>query len=322
MTALWIQGLTKEYRSFWTRQRIRALDGVSFQVPPGEVFALLGPNGAGKTTLVKILLGITFPNGGDARLLDRPLSDHSIRARVGYLPENHRYPPYLTGRQVLDYFARLAGIRRHVRSKRIGELLKLVKMDPWGDTRLRKYSKGMMQRLGLAQALVNEPDLLILDEPTDGVDPVGRREIRDILLDLKKQGKTIFINSHLLSEVERVCDRAAILNQGKLLKIVAMEELNRGSTLYRIDLAEANGFLSEVLRASGVPFELDKTRLTLSVRDTAELNRTLDRLRAASVEIRAVLPLQSSLEDYFIRVLQEDRPGGESQVESQRGCSP
>src|SRR6056297_1032838 len=206
-------GLHKTYRSVFGAD-IDALHPLDLTVEQGEIFGLLGPNGAGKTTLVKLLLGIAIPSGGEGRLLGRSVREPEAREAVGFLPESHRFPDYLTAAQVLDHYGRIAGVDADERARRIPDLLNRVRMGKWADTRVRKFSKGMMQRLGLAQALLGAPDLLFLDEPTDGVDPVGRREIRDLLLDISREGTTIFLNSHLLSEGEQICTRVAILKAG------------------------------------------------------------------------------------------------------------
>ncbi len=213
--AVWVRDLEKTYRDGWfSRDDVRALAGVSFRVARGEIFGLLGPNGAGKTTLIKILLGIVQRTGGEASLLGGAAGDRRSRRRVGYLPENNRVPRHHTGFTALEYFGGLSGLSpREVRRRR-GDLLKLVGLENWGDVGVRKYSKGMQQRLGLAQALLHDPELLILDEPTDGVDPVGRSEMRSLLVELKQAGKTIFLNSHHLQEIELVCDRVVILQRG------------------------------------------------------------------------------------------------------------
>ncbi|HYL73545.1 MAG TPA: ABC transporter ATP-binding protein, partial [Bryobacteraceae bacterium] len=208
-------GLTKIYRSRWKRREVRAVDGISLNVPRGTIFGLLGPNGAGKTTFVKSLLSAVHPTSGSALLFGRDARDPEARRPIGYLPENHRFPTYFTGAGMLDFYAALSGMQSAQRKKLIPELLDLVGLDKWGDMRLGKYSKGMLQRVGLAQALIHSPSMLILDEPTDGVDPVGRRQIREILTRFEEKGVTIFINSHLLVEVELFCHEVAILHQGK-----------------------------------------------------------------------------------------------------------
>src|SRR3954462_779387 len=199
-------GLEKIYRSRWRAREVRAVSNLSLRVPAGVKYGLLGANGAGKTTFVKMLLTAVHPTSGSASLFGRDARLAEARRPVGYLPENHRFPTYLSGYGMLDFYAALSGLEAVQRKRRIPELLDLVGLKDWGDVRIKKYSKGMLQRLGLAQALIHRPMLLVLDEPTDGVDPVGRREIRDILDGLTGKGVTVFINSHLLSEVESFCE--------------------------------------------------------------------------------------------------------------------
>jgi len=282
-------------------------------VPAGQTFGLLGPNGAGKTTLVKLLLAIAFPTSGRATVLDRPPGDVRAKARIGYLPENHRYPPHLTGEQVLHHFGRLSGLDREKRKRRVATLLRRVRMEEWGGVRVHKYSKGMMQRLGMAQAILNDPDLLILDEPTDGVDPIGRREIRDLLLEQRERGATIFLNSHLLSEVERLCDRVAILRNGVLMREGQVRDLTRPQSVFEIEVRPAAPGMLEAaaarvpgLAVSDAP-SLRTPRLELSG-DVPALNRAIDALRSQGVEIASILPRRDSLEDVFIRVLEEGEP--------------
>src|SRR3982751_6297689 len=210
-------GLTKIFRSRWSRKEFCAVDAVSLQVPRGTTFGLLGPNGAGKTTFVKMLLSVVHPTAGQALIYGQHSGIPESRRPIGYLPENHRFPTYFSGTGMLDFYAALSGVPASERKRRVPGMLKLVGLENWGDVRIKKYSKGMLQRLGLAQALMHRPRLLILDEPTDGVDPVGRRDIRDILDRLTGTGVTVFINSHLLAEVESFCDHVAILNRGKLV---------------------------------------------------------------------------------------------------------
>jgi ABC-2 type transport system ATP-binding protein len=234
MAAIETNNITKTF----SKGKITALQNFTLKVQEGVIFGLLGPNGAGKTTLIKLLLGIVRPSSGSAKVLDHPINETSIKARIGYLPENHRYPEFLRGKEVLEYYARLAGVRKDARQTNMTRLLELVKMTEWQNTKLRKYSKGMLQRLGLAQAMINDPDLLFLDEPTDGVDPIGRKEIRDILQHLRDEGKTIFLNSHLLSEVEMICDEVAILDKGRLVQTGTVEELTSEALTYRLATSE------------------------------------------------------------------------------------
>src|SRR5256885_2008857 len=197
--------------------RIRALKGVSLRVERGEIYGLLGQNGAGKTTLIKILLGITRDSGGEARVLGEPAGKAEVRRRVGYLPEDHRFPDYHTAYSLLHFYGELLGVRRSERRRRIAAALEMVGLVGRMHYKVRTYSKGMKQRVGIAQALFHDPELIFLDEPTNGVDPIGRKEIRDMMTALKEQGHTIFLNSHLLGEVELICDRVAILARGKLV---------------------------------------------------------------------------------------------------------
>ena len=296
------------------RGGVVALKGLDLVVPRGQTFGLLGPNGAGKTTLVKLLLGIAFPTSGKGSLLGRPIGDVPTRRLVGYLPENHRYPAHLTGEQVLHHFGRLSGLRQPERSRRVDALLKRVRMDEWRSVRVHKYSKGMMQRLGMAQAILNEPDLLILDEPTDGVDPIGRREIRDLLLEQKARGATIFLNSHLLSEVERLCDRVAILNEGTLLREGSVADLTRPQSAWLVEVrsAASEGLEAACGRVQGASVVEGRAQgagvadgRVQVVGDTAALNALIDALRGQGVEILAITPRRDSLEDVFVRILNE-----------------
>ncbi len=219
--------------------KIHALRGIEMRVRRGEIFGLLGPNGAGKSTLVKILMTVISPTKAEGLMLGRPVGHKPTLARVGYLPEHHRFPEYLTGGQVLDFYGALCGVPKALRRTRAAELLGLVGMSDWSKTKVKQYSKGMRQRIGIAQALMNDPDLVVLDEPTDGVDPVGRKEIRNVLTHIKERGKTVFLNSHLLSELEMVCDRVAILVQGKVKSQGTIDELTVDQRRCEIEIADA-----------------------------------------------------------------------------------
>jgi ABC-2 type transport system ATP-binding protein len=281
--AIQTSGLGKTYRSRFRGREIRAVSDLSLQVPAGIKFGLLGANGAGKTTFVKMLLSAVHPTSGTASLFGRDARDPEARRPVGYLPENHRFPTYFTGSGMLDFYAALSGMDRSERRRRVPELLELVGLKDWGDVRIRKFSKGMLQRLGLAQALMHRPKLLILDEPTDGVDPVGRRHIRDILSSLSGTGVTVFINSHLLSEVETFCDYVAILKKGQVALEGKMSSLLTGRG-YRISARGAGGEAIE--RHAGT---------------VEEANQLIDEIRAHNGLIESVIPTTSSLEDVFIR---------------------
>src|ERR1022692_1337320 len=240
-------GLTKIYRSRWSGRVVRAVEDVSLTVRRGTTYGLLGPNGAGKTTFVKMSLSAVRPTSGTAFLFGRNAADPAARRAIGYLPENHRFPTYFTGAGMLDFYASLSGMESAERRKRIPEMLEVVGLEQWGSMRIGKYSKGMLQRLGLAQALIHTPSMLILDAATDGVDPVGRMQIREVLTRFEQQGVTIFINSHLLVEVELFCREVAILDKGKVALSGKMHDLTAGKG-YRLTLAEAPEALVEELR--------------------------------------------------------------------------
>jgi len=296
--AIQVRELTKVYRG-----GVRALDRVSLEVNHGEIFGLLGPNGAGKTTLVKILLGSLKPTTGGAELYGRDIAKASAREKIGFLPENHRFPSYLTGGQFLSVYGGMAGVDSDTLKSRSDHFLKLVRMDQWRTTRIRKYSKGMMQRIGLAQALLNDPDMIFLDEPTDGVDPVGRHEIRQILLELKTNGKTIFLNSHLLAEVESVCDRVAVLDRGKLIKIGNAKNLIESLPTFRI---ETKGITEEQQRTIKESYShglIDDKKIRISFHKETEINELIDKIRSLKIEILAVIPEKKSLEENFIELI-------------------
>lgn len=275
------QHLTKIFRTRLQRREFRAVDDVSIQVARGTTYGLLGPNGAGKTTFVKMLLSAVHPTRGVARVFGRDSREPAARAPIGYLPENHRFPTYFTGHGMLDFYAALSGLDRSTRSRRIPELLEMVGLADWGRVRLRKYSKGMLQRLGLAQALIHRPDLLILDEPSDGVDPVGRKQIREILERLEQQGVTIFINSHLLVEVEMFCREVAILHKGRVALTGHVKELTTG-----------RGYRLTVLTGQGLVEQHYATR--------DEANAAVDRCRAEGHQVESLIPTTSTLEEIFM----------------------
>jgi len=305
MSAITTNSLSKTFRSGLARRReVRALTEVSLEVQEGEIFGLLGPNGAGKTTFIKILLSLTHPTLGTATVFGVPAHERSARGRIGYLPENHRFPPYLTGGEALNYFGRLSGMSSGDLKTAVPRSLELVGMAQWKAMRVKRYSKGMLQRLGLAQALLHNPDLLFLDEPTDGVDPVGRKEIRDILRALRGEGKTIFLNSHLLSEVEMISDRVAVLNRGTVAAVGTVEELTRVEARYQITV---EGELSEdvLLEIRGRAYRADVSAGSLSVeiRTHEELNKLIDLLRQHGVMITSVTPMRATLEDSFMNLI-------------------
>ncbi len=298
--AIETSGLGKLYRTRFRGRETAAVSDLTLRVPVGVKFGLLGPNGAGKTTFVKMLLSAVNPTVGSASLFGREARDPEARRPVGYLPENHRFPTYFTGQGMLDFYAALSGLESGERKRRVAELLELVGLKDWGDVRIKKYSKGMLQRLGLAQALMHRPRLLILDEPTDGVDPVGRRHIRDILNGLTGTGVTVFINSHLLGEVESFCEYVAILHKGKLVLEGKISSLvaGRGYRVTATGLSEKAFTALRTLGAATVPSG-DGVEAHVATRE--EANRVIDEVRAAGGLIESVAASSSSLEDVFIR---------------------
>ena len=300
-TAIEVRELGKTYRGFGGKHVI-ALQGVSMEVARGTIFGLIGQNGAGKSTLIKILLGLSEPTSGSARVFGLPPSKNAVRRRVGYLPEQMRLPDYFAAKDFLRYMGRLNGVNVRTLAKRIPMLLERVGL---GGVRrpVKAYSKGMQQRLGLAQALVNDPEVLFLDEPTDGLDPLGRKYVRDLLTELRAEGKAIFLNSHLLSEIELVCDRIVILNQGKVEREATPAEFTRGTGQYLVRVAAVNDGVRAAAAGIGIEAIWDGNSLRFAPRDLSDVNALLDRLRSVPVEIEAVEPVKLSLEQFFLQVI-------------------
>lgn len=280
-----------------------ALEGLSLTVAPGEVVGLLGPNGAGKTTTVKILLGLVRPSAGSARLFGVDAADPAARRRVGYLPEQFRFPPWLTGAQLLDHHGRLAGLDRATRRARAAEVLDLVGLGGRGGERIGAYSKGMTQRIGLAQALIGAPDLVLLDEPTSALDPIGRRDVRDLVRELRARGTAVLLNSHLLSEVELICDRVAIVDRGRVVRQGRLDELAGTGLELRIRLDRVDADALALLGGHGDVVAHEGDEVLLAADDpggTAELAADLVR---AGYGLLALVPLQRSLEEVFVELV-------------------
>src|SRR5438128_11535374 len=281
-TAIEIDSLTKDYEiGFWRKKRVRALDDLSLSVERGQIFGFLGANGAGKTTTLKLLMRLIFPTSGTARILDHDVGDVSIHQRIGYLPENPYFYDYLTAREFLDYCAELFGYDRAKRNTRSNELLSLVGLEEksW-DRQLRKFSKGMLQRVGLAQALVNDPEIVFLDEPMSGLDPVGRREVRDLIASLRTQGKTVFMCSHILSDIEVLCDNVAILKAGRLAHAGSLDELRaRESALIEVIVTGPDAAtMNEQLGSTG-KVTTTASGLRIEVADEKEVDEVIAALR-------------------------------------------
>ena len=302
-------GVTKVFRTGF-RGRIHALNNVNLTVNSGEIFGLLGPNGAGKTTLIRILLGLIYPGSGSVRLFDTDVRDHRIRSKVGYLPENPGFPPYLNGRQIMELYGSLAGVDSDVCSQKTDELLTMLNMDKHAGRKVTTYSKGMIQRLGLAQTLIHDPDIIFLDEPTDGVDPIGRRDIREVLLNLRKAGKTIFLNSHLLSEIEMVSDSVAIMDKGRIVASGNLDDLNGDSNHYSICCTNMKAEHLDALQKEDVVCTLEDGFLDAAVDSLEQLNRVIDVLRREGLLIKSVAPQKQSLESYFVDLIKDIREEG------------
>ncbi len=283
-----------------------AVKGLTLHVQRGEVFGFLGPNGAGKTTSIKMLLGLVAPTSGRAALLGAPLGDRDVRAKMGFLPEHFRFHDWLTANEFLNLHGRLYGMDRSRLNRRRAELLELVGLTPFQNKQLRTYSKGMLQRIGLAQALLNEPVLVFLDEPTSGLDPVGRRLVRDIIRDLRSRGTTVFLNSHLLSEIEITCDRVAFIKHGEVIRVSELKALVDGATSVTI---RARGITPAVLKGLcewSTEVRPDGEHLSLTVSDEAALPAIARYLVQQNVEVYALQPQHLSLEDLFIQIVGTD----------------
>jgi ABC-2 type transport system ATP-binding protein len=312
--AIVASNLTKVYRSRWSGREVRAVEDLSLSVRRGTTCGLLGPNGAGKTTFVKMLLSAVRQTAGSALIFGRNAADPEARRPIGYLPENHRFPTYFTGSGMLDFYASLSGLDAASRSRRIPELLTLVGLDNWGHVRIGKNSKGMLQRLGLAQAIIHDPTLLILDEPSDGVDPVGRRQIREILRKLEERGVTIFINSHLLQEVELFCEEVAILRKGRLVLTGRVEDLTKGKG-YRLSAADIPDAVREQLAATATSATTRNGFIDFIFADREQVNSAIDVLRTAGCQVESLVPSTSTLEDVFVKAVDgasEERPASEA----------
>jgi len=304
MPVVEITNLTKDYEvGFWRKRKVRALDGLSLSIERGQIFGFLGANGAGKTTTLKLLMRLIFPTAGSARILGHDIQDVSMHERIGYLPENPYFYDYLTAREFLEYCAEIFGFPAAARKKRAADLLARVKLDEkrW-DTQLRKFSKGMLQRVGLAQSLINDPEIVFLDEPMSGLDPVGRREVRDLISALRDEGKTVFMCSHILSDIEVLCDRVAILKGGRLAQVGYLDELRRTAEGPNRMEVMATGTDAGTLRQYLPESEIAPTPrgLRIEISSEDEIEGVLAALRKAGGKIVSVQPVKQSLEELFL----------------------
>ncbi|HEY1424198.1 MAG TPA: ABC transporter ATP-binding protein [Candidatus Acidoferrum sp.] len=304
--AIETENLSKEYpHGFLHLKRKTSLEGLTLHVEDGEVFGLLGPNGAGKSTTIKLLMGIIFPTSGNARILGKPVSDVAMHRDIGYLPEQPYFYDYLTAAEVLDYFARFHGYSATERQERVQKMLKKVGLETAGKIQLRKYSKGMLQRVGLAQAILHDPKLVILDEPMSGLDPLGRREVRDIILELKNAGKTILFSTHILPDAETLCDRVGVIAGGKLRgvgapgTIVGMKPVGMEIVF---EIAEGGAQTAKIFAKatkSGATYRLSV--------EEAELYAAMEELRGAGAKVISVTQIKPTLEDFFMEMVGKDR---------------
>jgi ABC-2 type transport system ATP-binding protein len=302
--AIRTEGLTKTYKLLMQKVPVNAITDLSFEVEEGEIFGFLGPNGAGKTTTIKILLGLTYPTAGQAWVLGKPAGDIEVKKEISYLPESPYFYEYMTGIEVVDFYARLFGMNNSTRKAKVEELLKLVGLYHDRHKPLSQYSKGMLQRIGIAQALVNDPKLLFFDEPTSGLDPIAHSDIRDLILKLRDEGKTVFLSSHQLSDVEMVCDRVAILNRGKLLKIGKLDDLLQGSTVEIRTKGVTNTTL-EKLKPIVKDTQWKEGICTISVDEGENVNQAIDVIRTEKGTILSIIPKRQTLEDLFMEIIRE-----------------
>jgi len=297
-TVLELQGVRKSFRIGFIPRTKAILKDVSFSVAKGEIFGYLGPNGAGKTTTLKCALGLIFPDGGTIRIFERSYLEARAKERLGFLPENPYFYDYLTGREFLDFYGQLFGIPKNERAARIAALLQLVGLEKSARLQLRRYSRGMLQRVGLAQALINEPELVLLDEPLGGLDPLGRREIRDIILGLREQGKTVLLSSHILQDIEMICDRVAIivggriLSQGKLSELISEKILFTEITVSGVGEAELAPF--------GECLSSQPGRILVKIPEENKIQDVLDLVRERRGKIHTLVPRTQTLEDLFV----------------------
>jgi ABC-2 type transport system ATP-binding protein len=306
--AITIEDLTKDYAvGFWRRRPYRALDRLTLHIEPGEVFGFLGPNGAGKTTTLKLLMQLIYPTSGRAEILGRPVGDVATRRRIGFLPENPSFYDYLTAEELLTYFAQLFGYGPGERQKRVSGLLDRLSIGRERKFQLRKFSKGMLQRVGIAQALLNDPEVIFLDEPMSGLDPLGRRDVRSLILELREQGRTIFFSSHILSDAEALCTRVAVVAGGRLAaqgRLADLAEFEvRGWELVVANLAAP--VLEQVRPNTTRVIQIGPDRYTLELSLKKPPDQVLSELVAAGASVVSLNPLRETLEDFFVQRVKE-----------------
>ncbi len=314
MIAIQTFDLTKDYLiGFWRKRRIRALDHLSLTVQMGETFGFLGPNGAGKTTTLKLLMRLIYPTSGRAEILGESFTTVSMHAQIGYLPENPYFYDYLTAEEFLSYSARLFGISREDSAPRVDELLKTVGLTEARRLQLRRFSKGMLQRVGIAQALINDPKIVFLDEPMSGLDPLGRREIHTLILNLRRLGKTVFFSSHILPDVEALCDRVGILYKGQLKGCGSLDELlSQDSSAVELMVGHFDPALQSALESLSADTYAAGNVLRAKLPDEATLYQALELVRQHRAHVIHVLPVKESFEDYFVKLFSGEKSANPS----------
>jgi ABC-2 type transport system ATP-binding protein len=315
MPAIEILGLEKTYMvGFWRKRPRQALRPLHLSVEDSEIFGFLGPNGAGKTTTLKLLMGLVFPTAGSARIMGREWTDPEVKAQIGFLPEQPYFYDYLTAHELLDYYGQLSGVPAKDRKRRIDEVLSLVGLTDVRGVQLRKFSKGMLQRVGIAQAILHDPKLVFFDEPMSGLDPIGRREVRDLMEQLKHQGKTVFFSTHILSDAEALCDRVAIIYKGELRRVGTIEELT-ASVQGRVDVIWQGTQVPASIKALGAECHItgDTVRAVLNA---SQQDAAIDALRRERLRLISITPVRTSLEAYFVERLQPSQTAAATTVGS------
>jgi ABC-2 type transport system ATP-binding protein len=303
VTAIEIQALEKTYSvGFWRKRPKRALLPLTLRVEVGEVFGFLGPNGAGKTTTLKMLMGLIAPTAGTARILGREIDDPEVKAQIGFLPEQPYFYDYLTARELLEYYGQLSGVAAKGRSQKVKEMLERVGLREAADVQLRKFSKGMLQRVGLAQSILHDPKVVFFDEPMSGLDPMGRREVRDLMEQLKHEGKTVFFSTHILSDAEALCDRVAIIHLGELRKVGAIADLT-SNVQGKVEIIWHGTGTPQGLKALGAEFHVSGETVRAVLAESAQ-DAALEAMRRERLRLISVTPVRVSLEDYFVAQVQ------------------
>jgi len=302
MPAIEILGLEKTYSvGFWRKRPKRALQPLHLMVEDGEIFGFLGPNGAGKTTTLKLLMGLVFPTAGSARILGREWTDPQVKAQIGFLPEQPYFYDYLTAHELLEYYGQLSGVPAKQRKQRVDKVLQQVGLRDVQGVQLRKFSKGMLQRVGIGQAILHDPKLVFFDEPMSGLDPIGRREVRDLMEQLKSEGKTVFFSTHILSDAETLCDRVAIIHKGELRGVGAVEDLT-SSVQGKVEVIWHGTQVPASIKALGAECHVTGDRVRGIINENQQ-DAAIDALRRERLRLIAITPVRTSLEAYFVEKL-------------------